>query len=429
MQLLGTIKRIIPKGLFALLQPCYHRLLALLGALRYGFPSRKLYVIGVTGTKGKSTVTELIAAILEEAGHAVALSNTIRFKIGTKSEPNLYKMSMPGRFFMQWFLACAVRERCTFAVIEMTSEGAKLNRHRYVDLDAFVFTNLSPEHIESHGSFEAYRDAKLVLRDALIASLKPKKVIVSNRDDEHGELFATVPAGIERRLYSLKHAEPHTENDRGVLLTFEGVSIHSPLVGLFNTYNILAAATFARAVDIPTSTIKRAVERLSLVHGRVERIDLGQNFTVVVDYAHTKDSLEKLYQAFGNEQRICVLGNCGGGRDRWKRPEMAQVAERYCREVILTNEDPYDEDPRAIVRDMEEGMSTKKPVVIMDRREAIRYALSRARPRDVVLISGKGTDPYIMGPYGSKQEWSDARVAREELERLLGHQSDIAPTV
>jgi UDP-N-acetylmuramoyl-L-alanyl-D-glutamate--2,6-diaminopimelate ligase len=217
----------------------------------------------------------------------------------------------------------------------------------------------------------------------------------------------------------MKNAEPHAENDRGVLLTFEGVSIHSPLVGLFNTYNILAAATFARSLGISVETIKRAVERLSLVEGRVERIDEGQNFTVIVDYAHTKDSLEKLYQAFGSQQRICVLGNCGGGRDRWKRPEMAKVAEQYCREVILTNEDPYDEDPSAIVREMAAGMTDKKPEIIMDRRLAIRYALTRAKPRDVVLITGKGTDPYIMGPDDTKTPWSDAQVAREELRKLV----------
>lgn len=417
---LDIVRACIPRSLFVKLQPTYHSLLATMGAWKYYFPSRKLYVVAVTGTKGKSTVTELISAILEEAGHTTALSNTIRFKVADASEPNLYKMSMPGRFFMQSFLRRAADQGCDFAVVEMTSEGAKFFRHKHIDLDALVFTNLSPEHIESHGSFEAYRDAKLRLRDALIASPKPKKVVVSNKDDTHGELFADVPRGIERRLYSLKNAEPHAENDRGVLLTFEGVSIHSPLVGTFNTYNILAATTFARSLGIPIETIKRAVEKVVLVQGRVERIDEGQNFTVVVDYAHTTDSLEKLYKAFGDQQKIGVLGNCGGGRDKWKRPEMAKIAEKYCREVILTNEDPYDENPYAILNDMKAGMQEKKPEVIMDRRLAIRYALRRAQPRDVVLITGKGTDPYIMGPKGTKTPWSDAEVAREELRKLGG---------
>lgn len=418
--LLPTIRSLIPRKLFRALQPLYHSTLATLGALKYGFPSRKLYVVAVTGTKGKSTVTELIAAILEEAGHTVALSNTIRFKVAGESTPNLYKMSMPGRFFMQRFLSRAVAEDCGFAVLEMTSEGARMNRHKHIDLDALVFTNLSPEHIESHGSFEAYRDAKLRLRDALIASPKPEKVVIANKDDPHGALFLEVPEDIARRPFSIKMAEPHVENDRGVLLTFEGVSIHSPLMGTFNVYNILAAATFARSIGISVDTIKRGIESLALVKGRVEKIDEGQDFTVVVDYAHTADSLEKLYQAFKGERKFCVLGNCGGGRDTWKRPEMAKIAEQYCEEVVLTNEDPYDEDPEKIVREMVAGMTEKTPTVIMDRRLAIRYALTKARARDAVLISGKGTDPYIMGPHGHKTPWSDEQVVREELKKVVG---------
>lgn len=418
--LLRIMRQMVPPPLYRAAQPTYHSFVATLGALTYRFPSKKLYVVGVTGTKGKSTVTELISAILEEAGHTTALSNTIRCKVANESEPNLHKMSMPGRLFMQSFLRRAVDEDCGFAVVEMTSEGAKLWRHKHIELDALVFTNLSPEHIESHGSFEAYRDAKLRLRDALIQSRKPKKVVVSNADDEHGALFAEVRDDIERRFYSEKNGQPHVENERGILFTLEGTSIHSPLVGLFNLYNILAAATFARSLGIPVDVIKRAVEKLSLVEGRVQKIDEGQSFTVVVDYAHTKDSLEKLYKAFGTEQKICVLGACGGGRDSAKRVDMALVAEEHCREIILTDEDPYDEDPHAIVDQMAHAITKKKPVIIMDRRKAIRRALEHAKPRDVVLITGKGTDPYIMGPKGTKTPWSDVEVAREELRKLGG---------
>lgn len=418
-KLLRIIKLIIPKRLFSALQPYYHGTLATLGALRYNFPSRKLYVIGVTGTKGKSTVTELITAILEEAGHTVALTNTIRFKVADESRPNLYKMSMPGRFFMQKFLADAVKEDCGFAVLEMTSEGTKVNRHKHIELDALIFTNLTPEHIESHGSFENYRDAKLKLKDALISSPKQRRVVIANTDDEYGTMFLNVNEDIIALPYTLKKAEPYASNERGTLLTFEGKSIHSPLPGTFNIYNILAAATFARSVGIQLDVIKTAVEKLSIVKGRVERIEEGQKFGVIVDYAHTTDSLEKLYRSFPDQGKICVLGNCGGGRDASKRPEMAQVAEKYCREIILTNEDPYDEDPQKIITEMQAGLIEKKAEVIMDRRLAIRYALSRADESDLVLITGKGTDPYIMGPKGSKEEWSDERVAREELQKLL----------
>ena len=152
----------------------------------------------------------------------------------------------------------------------------------------------------------------------------------------------------------------------------------------------------------------------------MERIDAGQDFLAVVDYAHTPDSLQALYDAFPNRRKICVLGNTGGGRDTWKRPEMGAIADAECESVILTNEDPYDENPENIVNAMASGMK-RKPRIVMDRRDAIREALSLAKAGDVVLISGKGADPYIMGPHGTKTPWSDATVVREELEKLLSH--------
>ncbi len=418
-KILYILKMLIPKSIFKRFQPKYHSALSTLGAIRYGFPSKDIYVIGVTGTKGKSTVSEMISAILEEAGHTTALSSTIHFKIADEIKPNMYKMSMPGRFFMQKFLRDAVEEDCGFAIIEMTSEGAKLNRHKHIEMDTLVFTNLSPEHIESHGSFENYLNAKLLLRDALVNSKKENKLIVVNKDDEYGKHFLETPESITKKTYSIKQAEPYTTNDRGSLLTYKGVSIHSPLPGKFNIYNILAAATFANSIGIRTEVIKNALEKLSKVKGRVERIDEGQKFNVIVDYAHTADSLEKLYKSFKDHRKICVLGNCGGGRDVWKRPEMAKIAEKYCNEIILTNEDPYDEDPEKIINDMKEAITEKEPEIIIDRRKAIRYALERAQDNDTVLITGKGTDPYIMGKRGKKIPWSDEKVAREELRKIL----------
>ncbi len=176
----------------------YHYSLAMLGAIRYGFPSRKLIVIGVTGTKGKSTTTEIIAAILKEAGHTVAIASTIRFSIGRETEANLFKMTMPGRFFLQRFLRKAVNKGATHAVVEMTSEGARQFRHKGISLDALVFTNLAPEHIESHGSFEKYKEAKLSLAKHLESSSKRPRYIVANIDDKHGKDFLNI--NVERKL-------------------------------------------------------------------------------------------------------------------------------------------------------------------------------------------------------------------------------------
>lgn len=413
--MLGKIKKITPKWLFQI----YHYKLALLSAIVHRFPSRSLFVIGVTGTKGKSSTTEILNAILEKAGHKTALSNTIRFKIADKSRPNLYKMSMPGRFFMQKFLRDAVSAGCTHAVIEITSEGARQFRNKWIDLDSFVFTNLSPEHIESHGSYEKYRDAKVSIAHEIEKSHKPIRRTFINKDDSEAARFLAVNAD-EKITYSISDADQYQIRDDGIFFTWNGLAIKSPLSGLFNLYNILAAATCASAMGIDKNIIKDTLENFGEIKGRVERVNAGQDFTVVVDYAHTIDSLEKLYQAFPNQKKICILGNTGGGRDTWKRPGMAKVAEKYCDHIILANEDPYDEDPRKIVDEMKAAISPAKPCeIIMDRREAIARAVSLARTGDAVLISGKGTDPYIMGPNGTKLPWSDSKVSKEELEKLL----------
>ncbi len=415
--LLAIGKKLIPKKLFWVVSPFYHFFLSWLGALIHQSPSRKIKVVAVTGTKGKSSVTEMVNAILEEAGFKTALANTIRFKIGEKSEPNLFKMTMPGRFFVQKFLRQAVKAKCGWAVLEITSEAAKQFRHRFIDFDALIFTNLSPEHIESHGSYEKYVAAKRAIGEALEKSPKGNRVIIVNADEKEAVKFLNL--NVPRKvLYSLKNAEPYEIQDGKISFTFEGEKITPPLEGLFNIYNCLAAAAFAKSQGVSTQTIKEGLEKMSMIRGRVEHIETGKGFKVIVDYAHTADSLEKLYQTFPNQRKICVLGNTGGGRDKWKRPEMARIADRYCEKIILTNEDPYDENPRAILSDMEKGFAKHRPEIILDRREAIAAALRSASAGDIVLITGKGTDPFIMGPNGTKLPWDDATVTRKELQKL-----------
>ena len=423
---LATSRRFIPAPIFKALNPAYHWTLSFLSAVRYGFPSRGLKVIAVTGTKGKSSTTEILNAILEAAGKKTALSNTIRFKVGDDSRPNLHKMSMPGRFFMQHFLRRAVDAECQYAVIEMTSQGALTYRHRFIELDTFVFTNLSPEHIEAHGSYEKYAGAKVAIAENMSRSCKAVKTIIVNDDDDESDRFLACHA--DRKVtYSIHDVEPYTVKPAGLEFDLNGRTVKSPLSGLFNLYNILAAMTAAESENIPQEAVIRAIEGFKDIPGRVEKVEAGQDFDVVVDYAHTPDSLEKLYKVFRPDptaprmaasRLIAVLGGTGGGRDSWKRKEMGRLADLYCDEVILTDEDPYDEDPRKIVDDVAAGVTGKKPIIIMDRREAIREAIGRARKDDAILITGKGTDPYIMGPNGTKTPWSDARVAREELRSI-----------
>jgi UDP-N-acetylmuramoyl-L-alanyl-D-glutamate--2,6-diaminopimelate ligase len=365
-------------------------------------------------------------AILEEAGHKTALSNTIRFKVGDDSRRNLFKMSMPGRFAMQKLIREAVEAKCEYLIVEITSQGALMFRHRFIELDTLIFTNISPEHIEAHGSYENYLDSKLSIARNMSRSSKPVKTIIANADDKESWRFLECDA--DRKIaYGIKNAEPYKIKDSGLEFTYDGKLIHSPLSGLFNAYNILAAITCAKNEGVSTGVIASAVSKFAEIPGRVEKIDAGQDFEVIVDYAHTPDSLEKLYKIFrpdpnapraNGKRLIGVLGGTGGGRDAWKRKEMGRLADLYCDEVILTDEDPYDEDPRKIVDDVAEGVVTKKPTIIMDRREAIRVAIEGARKGDVVLVTGKGTDPYIMGPRGTKTPWSDAGIAREELTNL-----------
>lgn len=425
-ELLRRIKRLIPKRLFDALAPTYHYSLALLGALAFGFPSRKMLVVAVTGTKGKSSTAEMVNSIFEAAGHKTILLSTIRWKIAGESKPNNKKMTVPGRFFLQQMLRKGLNAGCDTAIIELSSEAAKQYRHKYVYLDALIFTNLSPEHIESHGSYEEYRRAKLSLTETLCKRLKKRSVIVANTDDPEARHFLKCGA-LEQAPFSIKDGEPYEIKADGISFTFKGERVESTLRGEFNIRNMLAAATVADAFGISISAIKDGLSNLSIIKGRVEFVEFEeeplksrQTFDVVVDYAHTSGSLTELYKAFATQRKICVLGNTGGGRDKWKRPEMARVADTFCDEVILTNEDPYDEDPDKIIEEMLPGFKMHEPIIIMDRREAIAEALKRAKGGDVVLITGKGTDPYIMLANGEKLPWSDYEVAKEELEKVLG---------
>ena len=430
-QTLGRIRRYIPKSIFNFFNPAYHFSLAFLSALWYRFPSRQIKIIAITGTKGKSSTGELVSAILEQAGYKTALSNTIRFKIGDQSRPNLFKMSMPGRGFMQKFIRDAVKAKCDYAVIEMTSQGSLLFRHRFINIDTFIVTNISPEHIEAHGSYENYVAAKMAIGHQFERSRKNNKTLIVNGDDAEAKKFLTLHAD-QKITYRLAEAKPYSLLENGVEFNYDCVRIQSRLSGLFNIYNMLAAikATETRAIDL--KKIVTALRNFTVISGRMEHIKVAgsanagttQNFDVIVDYAHTVDSLKKAYTAAQTGRTgklIGVLGGTGGGRDKWKRKEMGKVAAQYCNYIVLTNEDPYDEDPMQIINDVKEGVVEvwkKEPTVILDRRLAIRDAISHAQKDDVVIITGKGTDPFIMGPNGENTPWSDAKVAREELERL-----------
>lgn len=395
----------------------YHYALAWLGDVRYQNPSKKIFVIGVTGTKGKSTVTELINAILEAAGKKTAVSSSVRFKIGANSVSNTTGMSMPGRFFIQKFLSDAVKQGCDYAIIEVTSQGVLQHRHRFIDFNAALVTNLEPEHIEAHGSFENYRDSKVsFFSDVASDSRKSHKTFLINSEARDYEFFSGAVA------------------DSGKIVLFNKkevakVKIKTKLIGEFNIENIAAAMAFARSQNIDWETIRNAIEAFDGVPGRLEFVQKIP-FSVIIDYAHTPDSLEKVYQtlksqkshgshAKGHEQNlICVLGAAGGGRDIWKRPVMGEIAGKYCDQIILTNEDPFDEDPQNILEEIEAGIlgSAKKKVrKILDRRDAIRTAVKSAKKGDTIIITGKGSESSIRIADDKKIPWNEKEVVTKIL--------------
>ena len=320
-RIVRILKKVLPLSIVRPLLPAYHRFLGFFMALWYGFPARKLVVIGITGTKGKSTVAEMVFSILRAAGYTTALISTIRFAIEDHSEPNLHKMTLRGRGFAQAFMHRALQAGCTHVVIEITSEGVLQDRHRFLELDGLIVTNIQREHIERHGSFEKYVAAKGTIVDALARSSKRQKILVANADIPESRAFlsASVSKAVGFSANELSHLEG---NERGISFEYAETRFSLPIPGTFTALNALAAVKCMEALGISLSVVAGALATLPMVRGRIEHIDAGQDFLVVVDYAHTPDSLMALYSAFPKHRKICVLGNTGGGRDSWKRPEM-----------------------------------------------------------------------------------------------------------
>ncbi len=409
----------------------YHFLCAWVGAVWYRFPSRRLLVVGITGTSGKSSTIFFVRQILEALGQRACALSTIEFALPSGRTLNDKKMTMLGRFFIQRFLRRAVRERCDVALIETTSEGVVQHRHRGIAYDVAVLTNLYPEHIEAHGGFEPYVRAKL----DLFWRLPRSGIAVINRDDALANRVSAACRsavawygrdGIEYK----KHAWPirnYNSGDFGIMFDVKGHQIRSSLQGDVNADNIRAAVAAALALRVPLDAISRGIAGVKEIPGRMQIIQ-QKPFRVIVDYAHTPDSLERIYASVADKKNkiqgsrlICVLGSAGGGRDIWKRPEFGKIAARNCREIIVTNEDPFDESPENIMEEIVAGARSEGRTAHIertgDRREAIRRALSFARNNDAVIITGKGNETFIRAARGEKIPWNDEQVVREELAR------------
>lgn len=417
----------------------YHRAMAWLAAVYFWFPSNKLIVIGVTGTKGKTTVCNLLTALLENAGHKVGMATTANFKVDQREWVNSKKQTMLGRFQLQGLLWEMVGAGCRYAIIETSSEGIAQHRHSGINYDVAVFTNLSPEHIEAHGSFAAYKKAKGRLfahltarRRKRIAGRQVPKTIIVNRDDEQADYFLSFEAdrrmmfGIEEKADVMGYGLRVTSY--GLEFMVGNVKFRSPLLGRFNVNNILCSVAIGDALGLEIAKMPTAIKKVKNVPGRMELIDEGQDFTVVVDYAHEPRSFEKVLRALRDlfeGKLIVVTGSCGGGRDKKRQPVMGRLAAQQADYVIVTNEDPYDDDPQEIIDQVAAGAEEAGKVIGQDlfkvlvRRTGIKKALSLARAGDIVLIAGKGSEPVMAVADGKYVPCDDRQMSRELLPEII----------
>lgn len=441
----SKIKKVTPEWIILI----YHFLLAELGSLWYKNPSKKMIVIGVTGSKGKTSTSNLIWSVLQAGGMKTGLISTANFRIGDKEIINAYHMTMPGRFELQRLMAEMVKAGCTHCVVETTSEGIKQYRHKAIAYDMAVFTNIHPLHLPSHGgSFEKYKQAKGKLfaritetKRKIINGKKVPKIILANSDDENSNYFLSFNAdrkvtfGIkgEADLMAKNIREGNNHTSFNALL--DRYTLHVP--GKFNVYNALPAVILGYLFGLDFEKIQRGFDYLRVIPGRMEEINEGQNFRVFSDYAHEPVSMREALvtcRKLTQNKVIVVLGSEGGGRDKAKGPVMGQVAAKFADFVIVTNVDPYDDDPNEIIKSVvigaeEGGKKEGKTLFSMeDRRVGIRKALSLAHEGDIVLITGKGAEQTMMVK-GGAIPWDDRGIIREELNNLTGKKIIIPKTL
>ena len=406
--------------------------LGLIGSRFYGDPSAQLAMIGVTGTNGKTTTTYLCKALLENIGRRVGLIGTVAYQIGAETIPASH--TTPGAVELQQLLARMNEARLDSVVMEVSSHALAMDRTAGCEYDVAVFTNLTQDHLDYHRTMEEYFQAKLRLFTGLGQGKKIRQRAIVNMDDPRG-VYVRAACRVPVWGYALNvSADLMAENVRLSMngSTFTAATpagtftVESRLVGEHNVYNLLGAIGVALHRGATCEQVREAVARVTNVPGRFERVSAGQDFTVVVDYAHTEDALVRLLTAARTlkTQRIITLFGCGGDRDRGKRPKMGRAAVEFSDVVILTSDNPRTEDPLAILREVEAGVREalqRRPSVqyhmVADRREAIGTAVRLARPGDILLIAGKGHEDYqIVGT--KKMHFDDREVAREAIQQL-----------
>jgi UDP-N-acetylmuramoyl-L-alanyl-D-glutamate--2,6-diaminopimelate ligase len=426
----------IDVGVPVALVPDARAALADVAAEFFDHPTRKLKLAAVTGTDGKTTTVHLVSDVLEASGAKTGFATTVDFKVADHEWKNETRQSTQEAVEVQEFFAEVLVAGGTWGVLEATSHALALRKLRGTEVDIAVFTNLSPEHLDFHGSLQKYLEAKGELF-AILASSADKgvpKTAVLNGDDKHWRYLADRAEGVKVVTYGIEAlcdvqgavlASDAAGSRVRITSSGQSVELTLPLVGRFNVHNALAAAATGLAAGGTLSQARDALSRARAVRGRMERVESGQPFSVIVDYAHTPESLDKvlgLLRPLTKGKLIAVFGSAGE-RDRAKRPALAEIAAKYADLFVITQEDPRLEDPAKILEEIEKGAiaAGKRKgtdyLVIDDRREAVSEAIRRAAADDTVLLAGKGhEESIIVGE--EKRPYDEATAARDALKAL-----------
>jgi len=434
-KLKSSLKKLIPRRSIDAL----HYPESLLYARKYRFPSKHMIIIGIVGSKGKTTTANMVWAVLSASGAKVGQIGTANIRIGEQEELNKYHMTMPGASAMQKILADMQKAGCTYVVMEVPSEGQTQWRHIGINFDVLVFTNVEREIMASHrGSMEVlHQHNKRVFKSTAKAAHKEMsgkkvpKIIIANADSKYAPNYMDFAVD-KKATYSTHSSSDYQaknihSNAKGVDFELNLDTYHINILGEINAENATAAVAVGKELGMDRKTIQRGLESLKTIPGRMEPIDAKQNFTVLVDYAHSPASMEALMKsakAMARGKIITLLGAEGGGRDIEKRPILGRLAAKASNYIVITNVDPYEDDPTRIIEDVaigarKAGKTDEKDLFcIEDRRAGIRKALKLANKNDLVLITGKGAEQSIV-INGKSTPWDDRKVVREELEKLV----------
>ncbi|GDX62696.1 UDP-N-acetylmuramoyl-L-alanyl-D-glutamate--2,6-diaminopimelate ligase 1 [Candidatus Saccharibacteria bacterium] len=431
-----VVQPIVPKSLINF----FHYTESIAAAQKYKKPSEQMIVIGIVGSKGKTTTANMLWSILSADGHKVGLIGTANIRYGNKEEMNPYHMTMPGAFVMQKILAKMASMKCKYVIMEVPSEGQTQYRHIGINFDVLVFTNVTKELMAAHDfSMETlHKHNKRVFkrlthsRRKTIDLARTPKMIIANTDNKHAKDYLIFQAD-KKLTFGTKADADYKITDvqdtqNGISFDINGTSYKVKILGKINAINAAGAIATASALGANKKAITSGLSKLPTIPGRMEVIEGKQPFTVVVDYAHEQASMTALMNSAKDMKPkgakvITLLGAEGGGRDSAKRPEMGEICAKGSDIIILSNVDPYEDDPMDIINDIKKGANKagakegKSMFIVPDRREGIRKALQLAKKDDLVLITGKGAEQSIVIG-GKSSPWDDRMAVKEELNAI-----------